>query len=279
MADLALKFLEEDDEDIRFDDMHHLPVYAPATEQLRFPFEARHPLVASKTVERELQYFLPLSQLKQRIALEHLPAKLISQSFFVPELYDVLSVFLRELSGQQAFPPQFRMTQIRVRHVHDEGFDSYYLEMKGRTPEQENFERLEISLPITIALYNDLLNLASAGQLEKVRYSVDGYVTVDGAEERLVAEIDLLRRAGGKEVVVPEELEDFAIVDIELADRAHVEPIREGLHSFEFLSSAVELSQVERTLKKGLSARRLAKRGLDERAHQVIAELSKRCSN
>ena len=232
--------------------------------------ELAPPGATGLAVEREVRFVVSAEVVREYLELEILPCRYIRQHFFHREWHEVIAVFTNELSGAETLPADFHPTQLRIRQIDQLGRSSYFLECKGRTPEHNKLERIEISVPIEHSLFAKLLPLASAGCLEKYRFTAPGALLPFPAEQVAVdAEIDLLVSAGGSAVGET----DFLLIDVELPSRVYIDDLRAGRHNFPFLFGVKDLALHAKSLRRPLGTQRLARKGFDRKAKTAVTQL------
>ncbi len=231
---------------------------------------------AKVSIERELRFFMPLSMLGDYLNVKNLEKITIEQHYFAPDNFPLISVFAGELAGVGLLPSDLRITQARIRTItkaHGEG--ETCLEIKGRQPHHDSFERLEFSVPITTDSFFRLRELAGAGSLTKSRYRAPGVISLNNRDQaRVIAEIDVYDRIGKNQPLSScSEKHDFATIDVEIPDKCLLGPLADGKHNLDFLFDAINLSDSEKRIQKSLSSQRMARKGLDKRAQDVLLEL------
>ncbi len=169
----------------------------------------------------------------------------------------------------------------RVRRTRDaQGERSYEIEFKG--PKQKvsglRISRAEFGIPISREQFKELRALATAGILEKLRYEVDGSICDSDKLVPIIAQIDLVQRAG----IPPKRLDQsYVTADVELTEERLVVPFCQGEHTFSFLSDCIDMGRSGKKIRRHLSSTAVARKGLGkkqraalEKAHQITQRRS-----
>ncbi len=237
--------------------------------------------------EYELRFVMPLALVEQRLDLGSFPSVQILQHYFsrnqIPALRRVaaeaLGVPLKELADIEITSARVRRTDRRSPDGTD-GPTSYTLDLKGPKGDLKRPGRAEISVPIERAQYERLLALADRGVLSKLRYTIEGAVSVPGirggATYPCKAEIDLLQSCGdfvGSSQPACERY-NFATIDIEVDSPEAVRHVVAGRHSFAFLKDgALEFGALPEKIQDAFSTRRMAKDGVDDAVRKSLRKL------
>lgn len=225
--------------------------------------------------EQELKYVVSRPKFDQELDLYSFEWKLITQEYFPTKLVPALGKITAELALQTELPAGFSFSQVRLREVCNHSTE-LFLQAKGRCQRARGaLDRFELSTPISEELYRELLPLASAGHLRKQRFDI----TRDARElhstfPALQAEVDVILEAGKGESRLPILTRDFLLVDIEIPIGANEATVRSAAEElFPFLAGAIELSGQRGTrLTRPLSARRMARHGLSDKACRIVKQ-------
>ncbi|MCB0358385.1 MAG: hypothetical protein KDD44_02070 [Bdellovibrionales bacterium] len=224
-------------------------------------------------IERELRFYVPFEKLVSHVTLEALPTQLVEQHFFSKPAQSLLAVLVQHSTQNLTVPSGTRITQARIRRITSGETVACSLQLKGRLPSLAQEERIEFGVPIENELFHSLRDCADAGTVTKRRYFERGHVFApDGNELAVRAEIDVALGSDGEPV---RDLagRQFVTVDVELDTAEHLMHLRAGRHTFGYLQHAVELTRIDKPLRKALSVQRLARKGLDKRATKVLDQL------
>ena len=220
--------------------------------------------------EIEVKFILLLSKLLDLVQLEALPKQKIEQAYFSKErIRQYLIPELQKLLPDR-LPPEVNYVNGRVRAVEEDGMRSFQITVKG--PREDFYSRIEIEVGIDLALYEKLFKLVDEGSVSKTRHFLAGSLYRQGAALPAVAEIDVMHTAGGRTVQF-EGVPDFAVVEVEVPDRALIELLQKGSHSFEFLKGAYEIAALPEVTQRTIRMRYFAKYGVDQRVRTVLKEL------
>lgn len=226
-------------------------------------------------IETEMRYFVPLSKLAESGLIEGVEPVRILQHYFPKS---GVAGLVSQFGLNERFDRTDELSSARLRRSEGPAGTVFSIDFKSRKFEGAGgrISRIEISIPLSFEEYCSRLGNATSGTLEKLRYSIQGSVTMPGGDElALKAEVDLVCRAGNKGKRVDPS---FALVDIELPDGQIALRMREGKHSFEILKSgALELIQAPAELAEVLSTKRMAKHGLGRDERQAIGKLRELC--
>ena len=224
--------------------------------------------------EIEARYFVPASALQNHLELNELPAQRILQAYFPPRLLPEMVRLAADLNEAEDLPNPRFLTHSRVRKVSwlrspedcQPAEKEYFLQLKSM--KNEKMFRLEVSVPLPEILFNELLPRASDGSLEKIRLVHKGCVFDGNAwPEKAEAHIDFLIAAGKKRAGPPGHAKELfarsALVDVEVPEVSLIAALRDpSRHSFPYLMDGVDLSTRPRQAREALSARSLARHGL-----------------
>lgn len=231
----------------------------------------------SQYIERELKFLLK-EDTTAGIDLNSLPAKKLTQHYFPAELTEAMGEVALTLAGiSGTLPENFSFSRARIRRVKGpDGSSTFYLQAKGRLPEYDQSEKVEISVEISLELYDKLKQVATAGTIKKTRYYMDGLVFLDdGTEVPVTAEIDYVRSAGSAGGKAIKKSDRFLTVDLEVPDQETLNQIRKGCSSFDFLKrkAAVNLTDQPEEIKKPLSMTGLAESGFTPAVKELLRDL------
>lgn len=210
--------------------------------------------------ERELKYFVLSSVLKQLTNLKKAPKKNLAQSYFADECM--------EAAYRLTFKPKDEMPKLatgRLRMSSNGGASKYFVTFKG--PYLSEFSRNEFEKEITKSLYDLLLPLCSGHTVKKARYLVDGHLLINSKRIKVTAEVDHLI----------EWSDGFVTVDIEVEKDSHIEAIRQGHHTFDFLKlGAIDLTKEKFAVRRALSMKFLARNGFTSSTRKIVSNLTKK---
>ncbi len=212
--------------------------------------------------EREVKYLIPVD----RIASLSGERFILTQSYIPRTHRQLLSELIHELGDFEFFRQDLRKLRLRESHALASGESRYLLQGKRRLPGHSNVETIELSVPISRELYDALLPYATNGSVQKQRT-----VVASECMPELRAELDLMTGWGSHPSDLTRLRPEFATVDIELVNASQLELLRSGREVFPFLRPAVELTDgLHEELRSAVSAKRVAKRGLNEKAHKLL---------
>ena len=220
-------------------------------------------------VETEIKYVMALSKLRAQIDLSQLEYDEISQHYYSAEKIQrqlIPQLKAMNASDVELLPPD--CSNGRIRSSKSNGITSYTLTVKA--PRADLFSRLEVEMPITEKLYQELLGFVDMGSLSKQRYYLAGALKNKmGNATPLTAEIDIYREIAGKSFNLEDPLA-FAVVEVEVSTPEQLQQIRDGHHDFSFLRDAVEVLSLPEDCQKYFKNMYLALHGLDPAAVKSI---------
>jgi hypothetical protein len=166
------------------------------------------------------------------------------------------------------------LTTARIRKT--VGSSTYYqLELKGpkvRLPGRA-VQRPEVSLRISHATFDYLLDLADGGTIIKHRHDIPGHIYFNRSVLSVVAQVDRYLMAGRPPRNLPLR---FDTIDIEVPSQRYVPPLRQGKHSFGFLKKCLEIADLDQPLQDALSNRCLARDGFTKHLRKTLQALERR---
>jgi hypothetical protein len=229
-------------------------------------------VLVNNPIERELRYFALLRTIRDKIDLESLPYQTISQSYFPAELVPVLSCFAFRAAGRMTEFEGAGVKRARIRRTENpQGTVRHSLEVKG--PKQD-FERLDLSIPIEPALYEHLRDYTDGSYLVKKRYQDGGLA---GRDKKVTLHIDVMYQIGpGGELERPGKVGTrsgkvgFAIVEAEAEDAEAIQLVLAGRHQLALLKAAVPLWKYRNSKQGPLSSWSLAHRGVDKNLRKAV---------
>lgn len=227
----------------------------------------------SNLYECELKYLASLEALSETLDFDRLPALRLAQHYFSPKLMPLMTVLLADLSGGLNTPKGFRPSQARIRYTKNGKQENFELCCKGPYLDARRTQRVELSVEISSALYHELELLSDHGMIEKIRYTVPGWLKHNRQEIPLCAEVDVPLKAGKQQKPFRCGALEVAFVEVELPALNTVESLRRGQHTFTFLKSALEVNAQPAKLQRLISNRRLARKWPCLEAQKAISQL------
>jgi len=240
----------------------------------RFPSDLRS-TIPTIEVERERHYFTLISVPDQLGVLDDSRRVRITQSYLPRSLGR--EILLATLDSESAlFDKSSRVLQARVRKSDSfDGTVAYEYTVKLKNNSHSVAEKDEVTFEISRQEYKQMQVKASKGSVVKDRHSFDLCGLIGGAQSRIQLEVDLplMRELGGRK----EDLSTlgYAMIDLEVSDRALMEQLRQGQHDIPLLHQAVDISKdtSRRELREPLSWKTLARQGVTAEALQSVLEL------
>ena len=212
---------------------------------------------------------MALSKLRAQIDLSQLEYDEIYQHYFSAEkIQQQLIPQLKAMNASDVDLLPADCSNGRIRSSKSNNVTNYTLTVKA--PRADPFSRLEVEIPITEKLYQDLLGFVDMGSLSKHRYYLAGALKNKvGAPTPLTAEIDIYSEIAGKSFNLDDPLA-FAVVEVEASTLEQLKQIRDGKHDFSFLRDAVEVLSLPDDCQKYFKNMYLALHGLDQAAVKSI---------
>jgi hypothetical protein len=242
---------------------------------------------ASVEQERETKFFVPRRELERSVILADLPRVEITQHSFPEKLIPFAFRYAQNLMiEREEFGVLERASQVlcrsaRVRRITSVEGAEYSIELKSSRAGPDR-ARVEIKVPLSESEYSRLVPRASDGALKKTRHYLSGELQEREAAIETVAEIDIIthagqtHKAGNYSPPCLKRPARFVLLDIEFRHEAHAELANNHFHSFDFLKEhAINLTHAQSHLRKPLSARQLARNGIDQEAEAAIGRLLK----
>lgn len=232
-----------------------------------------------KTREIEVTFFAHTESIKSHLPLNDLPCQHIFQAY-IPRRNITALLQMAPEARKLSSRDRAAVTRARLRRVIEHNPRSairtavhYYLQLKSKKWLQTS--RLEVSIRLSEARFRELLRFATGGALEKIRFIQAGRVRDnDGKVHRAEAHIDLILGGGPRHRLDRGArlytLPSFAFIDIEVPRQGLCARLTDDdSHSFGFLKRAVSLLSLKGTVRKHLTTRRIASRGLSDRRFQT----------
>ncbi len=256
------------------------------SDSLRFlDFQARERL--SYGSEKERRYFAPISDIDSRFDLSSLESVLITQSYFPKEIGEVVLTLVSELDRRVSFDEEASVKQIRLRESCPEGggTPTYELVVKSKHHEHGETEVDELTISLSEQSYERLLSHATNGTVQKRRYHlpVEVVSVAKGMEKQgevakqLCFEIDVplaQSKDGGVQDLSPLQ---YTMADLEVDDPEVMEALRKGQIRTQFSEISLDISNDQGKLgelRKVLSWKRIASKGIDKKARKSLTKLN-----
>jgi len=240
---------------------------------------------ATLATESERRYFIPREALESLLPLHTLPATRISQRYVARDVGEVILALTTELDGEAVLPEHAEVKQVRLRESHPESGEARYeLVIKARLSGDLSIARRELTVPLGAATFRRLCRQASGGVVIKDRFSVPASLSPDSPLPRSVRreaaslqlEIDLpIAVQHGRHAQSLAAL-DFAMIDLEVTDKRLMGLIASGQVGVALIDRAIDVSAdlpEMHALRKPLSWRRLAERGIDKSTRRAVSNL------
>lgn len=165
------------------------------------------------------------------------------------------------------------LSSVRVRlSVKPDGTRDNVLELKS--PKFDRVARYEYAIPISERVFLKLRDSFADGALRKLRYEVYGTLLADdGAGPKPVSVIVQLDRVLAAGPRLRDLERPLFTADLEVPHSELITAIRQGFHSFDWLTECVELNSLDLRISKPLSSRQIARHGIGARQQQALANI------
>lgn len=214
--------------------------------------------------EREHKFLLFRKDAKETLELSSLPKITIEQAYFPDDLVPAMAALAASIRGIGEAAKELTFSQARIRKITGDDSVQYYLQAKTRNPETGLSDRTEIPAAIDERAYAELLPLASAGRILKVRRLLSDVVGPDNNPIPVQVDIDRILEAGPNSEKPAKGKFSFYTVDVEVPSEKASELLRSGEHNIGFVHAAIELDEQNKNLRSLLSTRRIAAVGREK---------------